>query len=161
MLVSLANVILASWNIEMPNAKLLRLLRIGRIVRLFSTLKDFQKLITAMSAAILPVCNAFAILLVIAAVYAILGTNLFHADSPEYFATFHTSLFTMFQVLSGDSWASGVARSIFATKTRGRDGSDPATDPLVALFFVSYILIASVMLLNVVVAVLLGESSET
>ena len=62
------------------------------------------------------------------------------------------------------AWASGVARSIFATKTRGRDGldaSDPATDPLVALFFVSYILIASVMLLNVVVAVLLGESSET
>ena len=119
---------------------------------------------------------------------AILGTNLFRYRSPLYFGTFHTSLFTMFQVLaepswcvcllyvrvsylhmhecaytnvhtciftctfamwqvlSGDSWASAVARSIFAPDR---------TDADVAFFFVSYILIAAVMLLNVVVAVLL------
>ena len=52
----------------------------------------------------------------------------------------------MWQVLSGDSWASAVARSIFAPDR---------TDADVAFFFVSYILIAAVMLLNVVVAVLL------
>jgi ATP/ADP translocase len=55
----------------------------------------------------------------------------------------------MFQVLAGDAWASGVARQIF----------DPPgkTEAGVAFFFVSYILIASVMMLNVVVAVLLDE----
>ena len=52
------------------------------------------------------------------------------------------------QVLTGDSWASGVARSLFK---EGR------TEPDVAFFFVSYILLAAVMLMNVVVAVLLGK----
>ena len=99
-IVSIVNVILAGMDIEFFNAKLLRLLRIGRVVRLFSSLKDFQKLVNAISASVLPVCNAFAILLLVAAVYAILGTNFFGQRAPEYFATFHTSLFTMFQVLN-------------------------------------------------------------
>jgi len=34
-------------------------------------------------------------------VYAILGTNFFSHRSPEHFSNFHTSLFTMFQVMSG------------------------------------------------------------
>lgn len=56
------------------------------------------------------------------------------------------------QVLSGDSWASGVARSIFEPNQ---------TDADVALFFVSFVLIGSVVLLNVVVAILLDEFIAT
>jgi small-conductance mechanosensitive channel len=56
-------------------------------------------------------------------------------------------------VLSGDGW-SDLARSLFA-----RDETDETgvrkTDSSVAFFFVSYMLINSIMLLNVVVAVLL------
>ena len=60
----------------------------------------------------------------------------------------------MFQVLSGDGWASDVARPLFV-KNEEDEKSGNKTDPTVAFFFVSYILINSVMLLNVVVAVLL------
>ena len=153
-LVSITNILLTTAGTEFggDNTKLLRLLRIGRVVRLFSSLKDFQKLLTAITSSVLPVCNAFAILLTITAVYSVLGTTFFRNKNEEFFANFHTSLFTMVQVLTGDSWASGVSRSIF------REG---LTDPDVALFFVSYILIASVMLLNVVVAVLLDEFMQT
>ena len=56
-------------------------------------------------------------------------------------------------MLSGDGW-SDLARSLFA-----RDETDETsvrrTDSNVAFFFVSYMLINSIMLLNVVVAVLL------
>lgn len=45
------------------------------------------------------------------------------------------------QILSGDSWASSITRGIFQGEK---------TEPDVALFFVSYVLIASIMLLNVV-----------
>jgi len=54
----------------------------------------------------------------------------------------------MFQVLSGDSWASGVSRGLF---------EEGKTDPQIAFFFISFFLINSVMMLNVVVAVLLDE----
>jgi voltage-gated sodium channel len=96
--VSVANVILRQAGVELPNAKLLRLLRIGRVVRLFSALKDLQKILNACSSAVIPVCNAFFILLIIASVYAIVGNYYFNTVSPEYFGTFHASLFTMFQV---------------------------------------------------------------
>ena len=60
----------------------------------------------------------------------------------------------MFQVLSGDGWASDVARPLF-TRKEAHGIVSYATDSTVAFFFVSYIMINSVMMLNVVVAVLL------
>ena len=90
---------------ELPNAKLLRLLRLGRAVKLFKTLRSLNRLITAVSKAVVPVSNAFFLLFIIAAIYAILGTNFFGnckdtpVCAPEYFSDFATSLFTMFQVL--------------------------------------------------------------
>jgi len=129
-------------------AQLLRLLRLGRVVRIFKALKNLQKIITATAASVLPVCNAFFILLIISSVYAVLGTNFFKTRAPEFFDDFLTSLFTMFQVLTGDGWAGDVVRPLF------KDGK---TEPGVAFFFLSYILIASVMMLNVVVAILLDE----
>jgi voltage-gated sodium channel len=145
---SLAHVIMSSLGVVFPNAKLFRLLRIARIVRLFASLRDLQRILKACSSAVLPVCNVFLILLVITAVYSIFGVSLFAARSPQYFRDFQTSLFTMFQVLSGDGWASDVARQLF---DQGK------TDPAISFFFVSYILGCSVMMLNVVVAVLLDE----
>jgi len=75
---------------------------------------------------------------------------------PEYFGTFSRSLYTFFQVLTGESWSEMVAR--------------PAIwyyyyDPIKAiggsLFFVSYVLITGFMLINVVVAVLLDKMSDS
>jgi hypothetical protein len=60
----------------------------------------------------------------------------------------------MFQVLSGDGWASDIARPLF-TKKEAHGIVSYATDTSVAFYFVSYILINSIMMLNVVVAVLL------
>ena len=76
-LLSIVNVVLTSLDIDMGggNAKLLRLLRIGRVVRLFKSQKNLQKLMNAITSAILPVCNAFAILLLVASVYGKLLTH--------------------------------------------------------------------------------------
>ena len=55
----------------------------------------------------------------------------------------------MFQVLTGDSWAVMIARPLFGENVR--------PTPKVALFFVSYIIVAGTFVLNVVVAVMLDE----
>ena len=65
----------------------------------------------------------------------------------EYFGTFGKSLFTLFQVLTGDSWAEAIGRPLL-------EGWFPVST---ALFFVSFILLHSVVLINVVVAVLLEK----
>jgi hypothetical protein len=44
------------------------------------------------SYAVKPVCNAFLLLFIVAAIYAILGTTFFRKRAPEYFLDFKTSL---------------------------------------------------------------------
>jgi hypothetical protein len=51
-LVSVVNIFLVLSGTELPNAKLLRLLRIGRVIRLFKSLKDLQKILNAVYAAL-------------------------------------------------------------------------------------------------------------
>ena len=61
-------------------------------------------------------------------------------------------------MLTGDSWASSVTRGLF----RGdNDNEVYKTQYDVAFFFVSYMLLASIMMLNVVVAILLDEFIST
>ena len=110
--VSLINVGLTASE-EFPNAKLLRVLRLGRVVRLMTSLEALHKLIAGIQSSIYPVCNAFAILTIITCVYGVVGTHVFHERSEEYFGRFDRALFTMFQVLTGDSWASAVSRGLF------------------------------------------------
>jgi len=66
----------------------------------------------------------------------------------EYFGTFGRSLFTMFQVLTGESWAEAIARPLM-------DGTQSPF--MVSIYFVTFNLLCGVVLLNVVVAVLLEK----
>eukprot|EP00614_Pseudopedinella_elastica_P035248 CAMPEP_0172644906 /NCGR_PEP_ID=MMETSP1068-20121228/239455_1 /TAXON_ID=35684 /ORGANISM="Pseudopedinella elastica, Strain CCMP716" /LENGTH=466 /DNA_ID=CAMNT_0013459125 /DNA_START=120 /DNA_END=1521 /DNA_ORIENTATION=- len=69
----------------------------------------------------------------------------------EYFGTFGRSLYTMFQVLTGESWSEAVARPLI-------DGTEYPFS--VAIYFVTFNLICGVVLINVVVAVLLEKMVE-
>ena len=58
----------------------------------------------------------------------------------------------MFQCVTGDSWASAIARPLFIVEP-----GEPAFDAGVFIFFISYMLIVSMVVVNVVLAVLLDE----
>jgi hypothetical protein len=44
--------------------------------------------------------------------YSFFGTHYFKSNNPKYFKNFTTSMFTMFQVFTGDGW-SDVSRTLF------------------------------------------------
>jgi hypothetical protein len=114
----------------LSNAKLFRVLRIVRILRLFSKLKGLNRICQAMYYATLPVCNAFFILCIITAIYSIFGTHWFRDRSPLYFANFRQTMYTMFQVFTGDGW-SDVTRILF----QDQDVQRKTVDFDVAFFF--------------------------
>ena len=150
--VCLVQVVMQYIDSDMPSLKMLRMLRVFRVTRIFYRFQSLHRLIIGIQYAAVPVLNALFILLIFTSVYASIGTRVFRDKSPEYFADFTTSLFTLIQCLSGDSWASGISRSIFQREE---------TEWSVGIFFVSYYALATVVLLNVVVAVLLGKSCIT
>ena len=71
----------------------------------------------------------------------------------EYFGTFTRALFTLFQVMTTESWSEAIARPLLF-------GLFKENAILVSFFFVSFILLMQIVLTNVVVAVLLDKFVE-
>jgi len=128
----------------------LRVIRALRVFRLFRRVESLRKVLQALGGSVLPVSNAFLILLLFSMIYAILGVTFFAEDFPVYFGDFSKSLFTIFQVLTGDSWAHEIARPIMDLYGGG------AT----ATFFVSYLIVGEMVLIQVMVAILLEEFAK-
>ena len=63
-------------------------MRVAKLVRLFRKLKKLRMLINALASSIVPVLNAFAILLLITTVYAVVATDLYREADPVHFANF-------------------------------------------------------------------------
>jgi len=132
-----------------------RLIRVLRVMKLFSKMQSLKVILQSMFNAIIPVANAFVVLLIFSTLYAILAIMLFKDDpeSGDLFDDFMKSMFTMIQITSGDGWITDVVRPLSKNQT--------SHDFWVHLFFVSYYLITNVVVLNIVVAVLLDEFVQT
>ncbi|CAE8669548.1 unnamed protein product, partial [Polarella glacialis] len=153
----------------------LRMMRAFRVFRLFKRVKPLNKLMVSLAKAVPGVVNAFFILLLVMSIYAILAVDFFmdygegghysneHGESVEmttprgndfgfdYFGNFGKSLFTLFQVLTGDSWSEVIARPMLHSGIS-------ITYPLgVSFFFVSFVIVNTLVLINVVVSVLLEK----
>jgi voltage-gated sodium channel len=132
-----------------PGFSLLRLVRIFRVVRVVRQLTSLRRIVNALAASMVPMLSAFSVLFLVTAIYAIVAVDLFGEQNPVFFGTFTSSLFTMFQVCTFDSWGS-IAREDDGTVTTAS-----------AIFFVSYVIVVGWVIQNVVVAVLLDEFVES
>jgi hypothetical protein len=164
--------------------KMLRMARAFRVFRLFGKVESLRKIIKSLQRALPGVVNSFGMILLMMCIYAVLAVEFFkdvygdcldgtHGDKfyfgetprglcvgPEYYGKFLPALYTLFQVLTGESWSEFCVRPLLiafehsVTSTFG-----------VAVFFISFILVNYIVLLNVVVAVLLDgmqkEKKET
>jgi len=109
-------------------------------------------------------------MLLVVCIYAVLAVDLFkdsfkdcknsdiaaaitprgHCWGDEYYGNFFKSLYTLFQVLTGESWSEMAVRPYLFAPTTGSFDTF-----LISVFFVSFVCISGMVLLNVVVAVLL------
>ena len=88
----------AQYAPDLPAVGVLRLLRIFRILKLFQRLSSLRIIINALLASIMPVMNAFVVLFLITAIYAVVATMFFYKYDTVQFGKFSSSLYTMFQV---------------------------------------------------------------
>jgi len=71
----------------------------------------------------------------------------------EYWGTFTRAWFTLFQVLTGESWSEAIARPVLF----GWDDYGSASIYLSSIFFISFVVINAFILFNVFIAVLLDK----
>lgn len=179
--VSIGVIDLAPGDLQLPGPlSYIRMFRAFRIFRLFSRVESMKKIITAIVKALPGVRDAFLINLIVMMIYAVLAVESFgqvycrpgdeehptartprgHCFGYEYYGNFLRSLYSLFQILTGESWSEMAVRPLI----HYYDSVEPDTSQLVftATFFISFILINALVLINVVVAVLMdGMSGES
>ena len=140
---------------SMPGVNVLRLMRVFRVVRLFKRLESLRTIVESLSAAVVPVANAFFVLILVASLYAVLAVMLFGEmeGQEQLFGRFSLALFTMIQVTSGDGWVTDIVRPMHT--------NDQSHDAPISFFFTTYYIVTGIVMLNVVVAVLLDEFVNT
>lgn len=122
------------------NLSVLRGLRVLRVLRLISAIPQLRIVVNAFLDS-LPGVGAVAMLFsVIFYVFSVMSTQIFGAEFPAYFGSLTTSMFTLFQLMTLENWASIVKEVMAVYSWAGA-------------FFIVYILIATFVLLNMVIAV--------
>ncbi|MUK88644.1 ion transporter [Ornithinibacillus sp. L9] len=126
----------------------LRILRVLRVLRAISIIPSLRKMVNALVKTIPSMGTIMLLLGLFFYIYGVIGTMMFSSIAPEYFGSLHDSLLTLFQVITLESWASGVMRPILAA------------DPSSWWFFVSFILVGSFVIVNLFVGVVVGNVEE-
>jgi len=118
----------------------MRAFRVLRVLRLISAPRATRRVVGGLLAAIPGMSVVIALLGLMVYVGAVIATYLFDDIAPDYFGDLGSSLFTMFQVLTGEAWPT-VAAAVLSKA------------PLAWIFFVAYILVSSFAVLNLFIAV--------
>lgn len=122
----------------------LRALRVLRVLRLVSINPSMRKVVQALLSSLPGMGSIIMLMGLILYVSAVMATQLFGERFPEWFGSLTTSLYSLFQMMTLDSWSSGTVRPIMEVY------------PLAWLFFIPYVLIATFMMLNLFIAVIVN-----
>jgi voltage-gated sodium channel len=121
----------------------LRTLRVLRVLRLVSMVPSMRRVVSALLAALPGMASIIGLMSLVLYVSAVMATKLFGAIAPEFFGTFGASLFTLFQVMTVEGWPD-IARALMTQS------------PYAWVFFVSYLMVATFMVLNLFIAVVVN-----
>ncbi|GIX27057.1 MAG: hypothetical protein KatS3mg123_0938 [Burkholderiales bacterium] len=122
----------------------LRALRILRVLRLLSIVPSMRRVVTALLASIPGIGSIAVILLILFYVFAVIATNLFGQAFPEWFGSIGLSMYTLFQVMTLESWSMGIARPVMERY------------PYAWAFFIPFILTATFTMLNLFIGVIVN-----
>ncbi|MCW4353582.1 ion transporter [Hoyosella sp. YIM 151337] len=127
---------------------ILRTLRILRVLRLLSTVKRLRMLVESLMQAMPGIGWSAALLLMMFYIFGVMGTELFGERFPEWFGTLGRSIYSLFQVMTLESWSMGIARPVMTEF------------PYAWVYFVPFILISSFMVLNLFIAIIVSATQE-
>jgi voltage-gated sodium channel len=122
----------------------LRALRVLRVLRTLTIVPSMKRVVGALLSAVPGLASIAGVLGLIFYVFAVIATKLFGASFPDWFGTMGLSLYTLFQVMTLESWSMGISRPVMEQY------------PYAWAFFVPFILVATFTMLNLFIAVIVS-----
>lgn len=126
----------------------LRALRVLRVLRIISGVPRLRRVVGALLHAV-PGIGAIGLLLgLVFYVFAVIATKLFGGAFPQWFGTIGESMYSLFQIMTLESWSMGIVRPVMGQF------------PQAWAFFVPFIIVSSFTVLNLFIAIIV-DSMQT
>lgn len=142
-------IVTIAWMPASGPLAVLRALRILRILRLISVVPQMRRVITAIGHSIPGMISIIGVMMLVFYVSSVLATKLFGAhpdpDMQEWFGSISASAYTLFQIMTLESWSMGVVRPTMEIF------------PLAWMFFLPFIIITSFAVLNFFIGIIVDS----
>jgi voltage-gated sodium channel len=125
----------------------LRAFRVLRILRLVSAVPSMRSVVMGLLNAIPGMATTAGLLLLSFYVFSVIATQLFGEAFEEWFGSLGASMYTLFQIMTLESWSMGIVRPVMTEF------------PWAWAFFVPFIIINAFAVLNLFVAIIVNAMS--
>ena len=126
----------------------LRAFRIFRTLRLLSIVPSMKRIIQAIFISIPGILSVGTIIILIFYISSVLTTTFFGERFYEWFGTIGNSMYTLFQIMTLESWSMGIVRPVMKEF------------PLAWLFFVPFILVTTFAILNLFIGIIVDAMQQ-
>lgn len=126
----------------------LRALRILRVLRVVSAVPSLRRVVEGLLTALPGMGSVFLLMSIIFYIGAVMATKLFGASFPEWFGSIGASLYTLFQVMTLESWSMGIVRPVLDVY------------PYAWAFFVPFIMVTTFAVVNLIVGLVVNSMQD-
>lgn len=147
----------------------LRLARILRVLRLVTAIPKLQLLVTCLLKSLPSMFYVSILLFLLFYIYGAMAVFLFGENDPIHFRNLQTSILSLFRIVTLEDWTDVMYINMYGSNQYGYTAEDLAKwnpvssgSPLwAALFFVSFVLIGTMIVLNLVIGVIMNSMDES
>ncbi len=139
--------------------RLARAVRVLRVFRLVTHLRELQILVETLVGSFRKLLYVGLLLVCLFYVYAVIGVFLFRDNDPEHFGNLMDAHMTLFQCITGDGWSALMNAEIHPENSNVSAATE--SYPFLApLYFASFIILGSYVLLNLVVGIIISAMEQ-
>jgi voltage-gated sodium channel len=138
-------IVAIAWVPASGPLAVLRALRIVRVLRLISIVPQMRAVVGALLKALPGMASILAVLMLVFYIGAVMATKLYGAAFPDWFGTVGASMYSLFQVMTLESWSMGIVRPVMEVH------------PGAWMFFVPFIVVTSFTVLNLFIALIVNS----
>ena len=126
----------------------LRAMRILRVLRVITVAPSLRRVVEGFVNALPGMGSVFLLMALIFYISAVMATKLFASAFPEWFGSLWLSLYSLFQIMTLESWSMGIVRPVMEVY------------PYAWLFFVPFIMVTTFAVVNLIVGLVVNSMQE-
>jgi voltage-gated sodium channel len=126
----------------------LRALRILRVLRVISVAPSLRRVVEGFVTALPGMGSVFLLMTIIFYIGSVIATKLFGSDFPEWFGSLPSSAYSLFQIMTLESWSMGIVRPVMEIY------------PYAWMFFLPFILVTTFAVVNLLVGLIVNSMQD-